>query len=170
MTTLRLIPPTEALEAEYLEMLEDWKSTGEELIPFVLEMDPTDFPGMVAKLHGYSQGKGIPETFVPHATYWLVDETNQILGVINIRLRLNDKLLQRGGHIGYGIHPGERQKGYATRMLQLALEKARTLGIEKALLTCDKQNIASAKVIMNNGGILDCEAVVDGVLIQRYWV
>lgn len=75
-----------------------------------------------------------------------------------------------GGHIGYGIRPSERRKGYATVLLNLALIKARELGIQRALVTCDRDNIGSAKTIMNNGGVLDSEDEVDGTIIQRYWV
>ena len=62
-----------------------------------------------------------------------------------------------GGHIGDGIRPSERRKGYATAMIGLALEECRKLGINKVLMTCDKTNIGSAKSIMNNGGVLESE-------------
>jgi len=83
---------------------------------------------------------------------------------------LNEQLLVVGGHIGYGIRPSERRKGNATKILSLALDKARELGIERALLTCDKDNIGSAQTIINNGGQLDSEDVVNDTEIQRYWI
>lgn len=80
-------------------------------------------------------------------------------------------LLFSGGHIGDGIRPSERRKGYATAMLRLALEKCRALGIRRVLMTCDKDNIGSAKSIIKNGGILENEVMnEDGVLEQRYWI
>ena len=166
----RLIAPDVALERSYLEMLADWEATGEKLVPFVLKMDPADFPAMVRKLEGYGRGENIPETFVPHLTFWLVDPDDRILGVANIRPRLNENLRVRGGHIGYGVRPSERGKGYATAMLRLALAKAREMGLDRVLLTCDKDNIASARVIVKNGGRLESEATLDGVVIQRYWI
>ena len=167
---LRLSAPDVAFERAYLEMLADWQQTGEKLVPFVLRMDPSDFPAMVRKLEGYGRGENIPESFVPHLTYCLIDPDNRILGVVNIRPRLNENLRVRGGHIGYGVRPSERGKGYATAMLRLALTKAWETGLDRVLLTCDQDNIASARVIMKNGGRLDAEEMMDGVAIQRYWI
>ena len=71
--------------------------------------------------------------------------------------------------------PSERRKGYAKEMLRLILIKCKELGADKVLLTCDKENIASAKTIISNGGILENE-VKDEVslsksgIIQRYWI
>ena len=92
------------------------------------------------------------------------------LGAVNIRHYLNEALLLNGGHIGDGIRPSERRKGYATQMIGLALGECRKHGIEKVLMVCDKENIGSAKSIMNNGGVLENEVVVDGVTEQRYWI
>jgi predicted acetyltransferase len=92
--------------------------------------------------------------------------------MINIRHRLNEFLAREGGHIGYSVRPSERRKGYATRMLQMALQKCAEMGLEKVLIACDKENIGSAKVIMNNGGVLESE-ITDGSLaevVQRYWI
>ena len=96
---------------------------------------------------------------------------NRIVGTIQIRHTLNDSLMKSGGHIGYGVRPSERCKGYATQMLTLALERCRELGIDKALVTCDKNNVASAKTIRKCGGILENEvAENDGNILQRYWI
>jgi predicted acetyltransferase len=79
-------------------------------------------------------------------------------------------LLIRGGHIGYGIRPSERRKGYASRILALAVLKAREMNIQEILVTCSKDNTGSAKTILNNGGILWKEHLVDGVWTQNYWI
>ena len=92
------------------------------------------------------------------------------MGAVNIRHYLNDTLLKAGGHIGYGIRPSERRKGYATAMIALALDECRKLGINKVLICCNKENIGSAKSIINNGGILENEIEEDGHIIQRYWI
>ena len=95
----------------------------------------------------------------------------KIVGTIAIRNYLNDSLMKSGGHIGYGIRPSERRKGYGAKMLALALKKCREFGVEKALVTCDKDNIASAKTAMKNGGILENELVEEnGNIVQRYWI
>ena len=110
------------------------------LVPFVLDLDYSDFALYIENLRNFSLGIGLKETFVPHSTYWLVDD-ERIIGVSNLRHVLNQQLLIRGGHIGYGIRPSERKKGYATILLKFTLEKARQFGITKALLTCNKDNI-----------------------------
>ena len=83
---------------------------------------------------------------------------------------MREKLRVIGGHIGYGIRPTERNKGYGSIILRLALEKARKLGIKNVLITCAKDNIASAKVVQNNGGKLDSELIKGNRTVQRYWI
>ena len=93
-----------------------------------------------------------------------------MVGAVNIRHDLNDYLLKYGGHIGDGIRSSERRKGYATEMIRLALEECRKLGLTRVLMTCDKNNIGSAKSIIRNGGILEDEVLEEGVIKQRYWI
>ena len=108
---------------------------------------------------------------VPAHTFFLMRiEDNRIIGMINIRHKLNEYLLREGGHIGYSIRRSERQKGYATKMLELGLGKCLQLGIEKVLVTCNKNNIASAKTIQNNFGVLENEYQEEGRVTQRYWI
>lgn len=109
---------------------------------------------------------------MPDSVFFLLDvERDILLGAVNIRHYLNDYLLQFGGHIGDGIRPSERRKGYATEMIRLALIECKKLGIDRVLMVCDKSNIGSAKSIINNGGILENEFVdEDGEINQRYWI
>lgn len=95
---------------------------------------------------------------VPALTYFYVrEEDDFVVGMVNIRLSLNDFLRNECGHIGYCIRPCERRKKHATRMLSSALEVCNTIGIKEVLVSCDKENIASAKVIQNCGGKLKKE-------------
>ena len=111
------------------------------------------------------------EGLVPDSTFFCFDEKrNLMVGAVNIRHDLNDYLLKYGGHIGDGIRPSERRKGYATEMIRLALEECRKLGLTRVLMTCDKNNIGSAKSIIRNGGILEDEVLEEGVIKQRYWI
>mgnify|MGYP003312682671 CR=1 FL=1 len=97
---------------------------------------------------------------VPSSVFFLLDDDrNILLGAVDIRHYLNDYLLQYAGHIGDGIRPSERRKGFATEMIRLALLECKQLGITKVLMVCDKFNIASAKSIIKNGGILENEFV-----------
>lgn len=108
---------------------------------------------------------------VEDSTFFALDvERNKMVGAINIRHKLNDYLLNYGGHIGDGVRPSERKKGYATKIIGLALKECQKLNIDKVLLVCDKDNIGSAKSIKNNGAILENEIVKDGKTIQRYWI
>src|ERR1051326_442454 len=102
---LRLIEPNVLLEKEYMEMLDEWLQAGEKLVPFILKYDSRDFTKFVEVVKGFKQGINIPDTFVPNSTFWLVNESNKILGVVNIRHCLTEALLKDGGHIGYGIRP-----------------------------------------------------------------
>jgi len=121
----------------------------------------------------FASEETVPKGYVPDTLYFLMDEGgDKILGRVSIRHRLNDHLLNNpGGHIGYAIAPSERRRGYATQQLRLALEICRKMGISPVLITCHKDNIASAKVIRKNGGVLEDERVCEeGKVFQRYWI
>ena len=90
--------------------------------------------------------------------------------MIDIRHSLNDFLLQAGGHIGCGVRKSERKKGYAKQMIKLALEKCKELKIEKVLITCNDDNIASEKSIIACGGELEDIRTVDGKNYKRFWI
>ena len=92
------------------------------------------------------------------------------MGAVNIRHSLNEKLLAHGGHIGDGVRPSMRGQGIGTKMIALALEVCRTLGIDRVLMTCDKSNVASARTIIKNGGVLENEIVDEDEVVQRYWI
>lgn len=112
-----------------------------------------------------------PNGFVPDTTLFLLDEDrNRLLGATNIRHYLNEYLLATGGHIGDGIRPSERRKGYATELIRLSLIECKKLGIDKVLICCYKSNIGSAKSIIKNGGVLENEIPDGDEICQRYWV
>ena len=99
----------------------------------------------------------------------------KLVGVVDFRHELTDFLLRFGGNIGYCVLPEERGQGYAKEILGLLLEICRRDGAEKVLLTCDKTNLASARTIVGNGGVLENEVADEAGLgecgmIQRYWI
>ena len=97
----------------------------------------------------------ISDGLVPAHTYFFVRKNdNKIIGMIDIRLYLNDYLEKFGGHIGYSIRPTERNKGYSKINLYLALKDCKNVGLENVLITCSKSNIASARTIKALGGVL----------------
>ncbi len=95
----------------------------------------------------------------------------QKAGYITLRVG-STRALHYRGHIGYGVRPSVRRRGYATEILRLSLVEARSIGIGDVRLTCDQENIASAKSIIKNGGVLDEEAYMaeHGHVVQRYWI
>ena len=97
-------------------------------------------------------------------------EDGKMVGIVQIRHCLNDYLLQFGGHIGYSVRKSERNKGYGKAMLSLALEECRNLGFKKVLLTCDKENTASARTIQSCGGVLENEVPEGSRITARYWI
>jgi len=134
---------------------------------------PKSYRAFLCQRKRFASEKTVPEGYVPDTLYFLMDSGgDKILGRISIRHRLNDHLLNNpGGHIGYAVAPSERRKGRATEQLRLGLEKCREMGIGPVLITCHKENIASAKVIQKNGGALEDERVSgEGKVFQRYWI
>lgn len=114
---------------------------------------------------------GSSDEFVQASTYLCIRRSDQrLLGMINIRHHLNDYLRSYGGHIGYSIRYSERNKGYGRTQLALALDICRHLGLTRLLLTCDKENPASAAVIRANGGILVREKAEEHKVMQHYWL
>ncbi|WLD94355.1 GNAT family N-acetyltransferase [Alkalihalobacillus sp. AL-G] len=169
--TIKLIKPTIELREEYLKFYQEWVDSGESIVPWTVKEDPSDFEKLVQFLIDSEKAVNSPEGWVPHSNYWLVDEKRNILGAVNIRHGLTKKLLTIGGHIGYGVRPSERRKGYATKILEQALKKTAELGIEKVLVTCNKDNVASERTILKNGGILEDEFIEDdGTIVRRYWI
>ena len=127
-----------------------------------------DFDNRLSKKYG--------DSYVPSTVYLGIRESdNKVVGMIDCRHDLSDFLLNYGGNIGYSVLIDERRKGYAKEMLRLVLDKYKEEGKNKVLLTCDKDNIASVKTIVANGGILENEVKDEYKLgksgtIQRYWI
>lgn len=135
----------------YLDNYEEWLSK----LEFNRNMIPFSVPGRV-----------------PAETFMLIRESdNRLIGMIDIRMMLNEYLLNYGGHIGYSIRPCERRRGYAMYQLYLALKYCLDKEIDKVLITCDKKNIGSAKTIINSDGVFENEVMDnDGNILQRYWI
>lgn len=131
-----------------------------------------DFDAWLANVRAYSAPETTPAGKVPATQYLALDENEHLVGMVNLRHCLNDYLLEFGGHIGYSVRPADRKNGYAIQMLKLALDEAKALGLDRVRIACDRYNIASAKTIQANGGVLDGERYdpQDGTLTQRYWI
>ena len=165
-----LVSPTLELESQFRTMLQDWHSVNEPLSPWSIGIDTSDFKKYVNTLLDASKGIGMGYLQVPHSSFWLIDENQNILATSNLRHTLNEKLWVIGGHIGYGVAPFARRKGCATKILELTLLEAKKLEIEKTLITCNKSNIGSAKSILKNGGEFWKEAPMKNRITQYYWI
>ena len=133
-------------------------------------------PGMpweeyVALLDAYRRGERLPEDYVPE-TFLLAFSGATLVGRTSIRHGLNAFLEREGGHIGFGVRPAFRRRGYATEILSQSLVLARSVGIDRVLLTCSDGNEGSAAVIARCGGVLDSVVAsqVDGTAVRRYWI
>lgn len=164
---LKLVKLSTAYKSQLTEMMDEWSASGEKIIPYAIRrIDYRDFDCYLEQLEVDHSGH-----FVPDSTFFCLDEERNIfVGAVNIRHYLNEQLLLNGGHIGDGVRPSERRKGIATAMIGLALEECKKLGIDRVLMTCDKDNVGSAKSIQYNGGLLENEIEEDGEIVQRYWI
>jgi predicted acetyltransferase len=167
---MKLIKANKEMEKEYYKFVNEWQDYNEEIIPSSARLFDMSYEKWLKYTYEIENKEACPKHLVPAVTYFLVDEIGKIIGAINIRMRLNDYLFNYGGHIGYGIRPTERKKGYASLMLSLALPIAKQIGMDKVLITCDKNNVGSAKTIIANGGILENEVMEDEEIVQRYWI
>ncbi len=175
MEILKLVKPELCDKESALSMLEEIKEIDLGL--------PWQYSGLAALHEALSyedwlkdkenerKGINLKDGYVPATTLFLKRESDgKICGCVGIRHTLNDFLLNYGGHIGYSITPSERGKGYGKLQLKLALEEIKRLGIEECLITADTNNLASNKLIVSAGGILENTVMLDDNTLNRYWI
>ena len=171
---IKLVNPT----MEYKEQVMNYRKT------FLEEKESFDGCAGLEECETYEEwidfekrlSKKYQEEYVPSTVFLAIRELdNKLIGMIDFRHELKDFLFNYGGNIGYSVIPSERRKGYAKEMLRLMLDYCKQKGVARVLLACDKENIASKKTIIANGGVLENE-VADKVglsesgTIQRYWI
>lgn len=166
---LQLEFPTEKHRSAYKDMLGEWRLAEEPTSPGKL-FAGRDFDEFLAIVH--AEPTEPDPAKVPAHLYFLADtERLKLFGAVQIRHHINHpNLIETGGHIGYGICPSERRKGYATKMLGLAIDKAKSIGLTKVLITCKDTNVGSWKAIESNGGIFERTTNDEGQLARRYWI
>ncbi len=169
--SVTLIQPCLLMKEEYIRYCLAFRSVNE-ADQDMDELALRDFAQFIQAQQDAELGKGLPASWVSCSTYWLVRDGGFILGNSSLRHFLTPDLEDLGGHIGYRINPLERRKGYGTLILKLTLEKARERGLTEVLVTCDPINIASARVIQNNGGVLASESYSQKYsrMVSRYWI
>ena len=154
------------------QQIEDYKNefiVNDETIHGAANMTALSIPEWVQFAENTKYKETVTPGFVTAHTFFALDD-NKIVGIINARHELNDYLLNFGGHIGYSVRKSERRKGYAKKMLNYTSEFLFSLGLEKILITCDKNNIASKRTIESCGGILENEVIEESRITLRYWI
>lgn len=150
---------------EIISYIQEHYACGENSLSASLGLTSMKYEDWVKKIHD-NITKG-DDTWGKSYTY-LVFDNKKLIGLLNVRHGVSGKLLEEYGHIGYGVRPSQRRKGYATKMLQYGLERCKQLGLNEVIVGCYKDNIGSAKTIIKNGGKLMRE--VDNYTdINEYW-
>ena len=169
-----LVAPTPRLHATWLESRDDWGMGVHQSGAGCSPDDDVDtfagFSAWVERLLRESDPSIPPEQGRVHATNWWIVEGDTYLGAIQLRHYLNEFLLDAGGHIGFGIRPSARRRGCASWAVGQVLPKARDLGIDRVLVTCDDDNVASARTIERNGGVLEDVRDTSVGCKRRYWI
>jgi predicted acetyltransferase len=166
---LRLVEPSPHYKAAILDAVAEMQAIGEwDISP---DAFAARFDDMLAEIAAAKDPTTAPPGVLPYEDFWLMEDDSWI-GLLTVRLQLNEQFLHSGGHIGYVVRPSKRRKGYGRALLRLGLDKARERGLERVLLTCNQTNIASRKIIEANGGHFENAVVVTGQEDQklRYWI
>jgi len=169
-----LIEPTVDLRDSWMESSDEWGSASQDgagLHEATDDVSTADgFAAWVERLRLQSDESFEIAPDRVHATYWWIVEDGNYLGAITLRHALTDRLLEGGGHIGYGVRPSARGRGLAAWALGQVAEIARARGMDRVLITCDEDNKASAKTIERNGGVLEDIRQTWLGTTRRYWI
>ena len=163
---MELRRPTLADKETILNMMTEFEETQSAHDGGFWDAENFDYEEWLETNLNKEMGIGLPENRVPSIQFILFDESGHALGFLNLRLRLNEGLLNHSCHIGYSIRPSERGKGYAKESLRQGLQVAKDKNIHRALVTCSIKNLASQAVILANGGQL--EDIRHET--ERYWI
>jgi predicted acetyltransferase len=169
-----LIAPTTALHASWLDARDEWgrgvHQDGSGLHPEDEVDSPSGFAAWIGRLVAEADPSVPPAPGRVRASYFWVVEAGSYLGAITLRHELTDFLLRAGGHIGYSIRPCARRRGLATWALGSVLPEARGIGLDRVLVTCRDDNLASARAIEKNGGVLEDVRATELGRTRRYWI
>ncbi len=172
MNEIKLIAPTMEYADDIMKYRQDFLDSGGSLDGCGNLRECSSAEEWIKGIEMIRDEETCPADKVSSDTYLavrLVD--NKIVGIIDFRHHINHPVLGLwGGHIGYSVRPSERRQGFATEMLRQNLQNCKNHGLEKVMVTCNYDNIASEKTIIANGGKFEKEVCVDGKRIKRYWI
>jgi predicted acetyltransferase len=165
-----LTEPSTQYKDQYIAALREFQHEGKHLNEDVGRIN-ANFDEFVQRARDLRDRSKVAPNLVPMTDYWLVED-GEFIGRLSVRHELNEFLLKFGGHIGYEIRPSKRRQGYGKVILRLGLEQARQIGLRRALVTCDENNIGSKKIIESNGGQFENAMPVEGSRVKklRYWI
>ena len=175
MEEIILVKPTKEYEEQAIEYKQEYFNNGNKGIHAAARWDKLDnYDEWLNLLKEHSSFETIKDNWTVHTTFFGIRKNdNKIIGMIDIRHDLtNDFLRNYAGHIGYSVRPSERKKGYATQMLNKALDFCKNeLKLEKVMVNCNKENESSRKTILKAGGVLEKENITeDGENILIHWI
>ncbi len=165
MSHFHLMKPSIEQKEKYLDYINEW--INEKIVPFAARLEKKDYLSWLLHLKNEENIETCTKGFVPSSLFLYMKE-DEIIGVCHIRHYLNPYLSFVGGHIGYGIRPSQRRKGYAKKMLELALKEAKKMNINPILVTADDDNLASYKTIESCGGMKENEVFDHDHMVFRY--
>ena len=171
---LFLAKPDLAYFGQYNEMMAEWRANGTQIAPWFLDAPFPDleaFARFIRMLDDCEHGI-TAEGYAATTSYFVIDEAGRLVGAASLRHYLTEEGFRSWGHIGYGIRPSERRKGYGVQTLRLALEQAKTRNIRKVLIGVHEGNAASRRTVERCGGILENTVRLenDPEPVCRYWI
>ncbi|PID83709.1 GNAT family N-acetyltransferase [Candidatus Gracilibacteria bacterium] len=165
---IHLVIPNTSHKSDYLDCIKKWAEAEKTPISpnnFFYGNSYEEFLEYTEKSRMYPEEGRVP------ATLFFAYDDDVLVGALDLRHHIDHEFLAEiGGHIGYGVAPKYRRKGYATKILAKGLEEAKKLGLKKVLVSCDDENIGSKKVIEKNGGVFERYTNWNGKKISRYQI
>ena len=165
---LQFVFPGEENREDVLSFYKEMEETGDSCIG---QAGYADYDAWLRGMRNRHSGQNLPKGYV-REDFFLCYEPEKLVGVFSLKFELTEYLKNFGGHIGYAVRPSERRRGLASQMLAQGLRLAKDCGLTRVLCVCDEDNLASEKVIVKNGGVLENALYdpVEQVRVRRYWI
>jgi len=168
-----LIRPTEEYASQIAEYRKEFLEADNSMDgcgPLRRFEDPLEY---IKTCKEYEDPKTVPSHLVPATQWFFVRKSDgKLVGMLQVRHCFNEYLEKYAGHIGYSVRPCERRKGYAKKMLKMALPFCREIGLEKVLISCIDGNVGSEKTILANGGVYESTVLEPNTnrYLKRFWI